>query len=68
MLSARFQGQDRAAKYPLGQDQLDIAQAQAEDVIKPYRMADDLGRKAVSGVSGELGRHQPSLAQLLRSG
>jgi hypothetical protein len=33
----------------LGQDQLDVTQAQAEDVVQPYSVADDLGRKPVPG-------------------
>jgi len=32
------------------QDQLDITQAEAEDVIQPDRVADDLGRKPVSWI------------------
>jgi len=32
----------------LGQDQLDVAQAQAENVIQPYSLADDFGRKAMA--------------------
>jgi hypothetical protein len=35
---------------PLGQDELHLAQAQAEDVIEPHGVADDLGREAVFGV------------------
>jgi hypothetical protein len=53
---------------PFGQKQFDVPEAQAEDMIEPDRVTDDLGRKAVSGVGGRLGRHQPSLAQPLRSG
>ncbi len=52
----------------LGQDQLDVPQAEAEDIIKPYSMADDLGREAVAGVGDGLGHHQPSLVQPPRSG
>jgi hypothetical protein len=37
-----------------GQDQLDVAQAQAEDVIQPDSVADDLGREAVSGIGHRL--------------
>ena len=32
----------------LGQDQLDIPKAQAEDLIEPHRVADQLGRKAMT--------------------
>ncbi len=35
---------------PLGQDQLHVAQAQAEAVAQPHRRADDLRRKAAAGV------------------
>jgi hypothetical protein len=56
------------ADAPLGQDQLHVAQAQAEDVVEPYCMADDLGREAVAGVGGGLGRHPASIAQPARSG
>jgi len=52
----------------LGQDQLDLAQAQAEHVIQPHRVADDLGREAVAGVGRGLGHHPTILAQPLRSG
>lgn len=40
-------GHDRA---PLGQDQLDISQAEAEHVVEPHGMADDLGWKPVTGI------------------
>ena len=58
-------GDDHA---PLGQDQLDIAQAEAEHVVQPDGVADDLGREAVPGVAGGVWRHPASLAQPLRSG
>jgi hypothetical protein len=32
----------------LGQDQLDVAQAEAEEVVQPYDVVDDLSRKAVA--------------------
>jgi hypothetical protein len=38
----------------LGEDQLDVAQAEAEEVVEPYGMPDDLGREAVAGVGGGL--------------
>jgi hypothetical protein len=34
----------------LGQDQLDVTQAQAEDVIQPHGVADDLGGEPVAVV------------------
>ncbi len=51
---------------PFGQDQLDIPQAQAEHVIEPHGMADELGREAVPGVGGRVWHHLTSLAQPLR--
>jgi hypothetical protein len=42
---------------PLGEDQLDVSEAQAEEVIQPDSVADDLGREAVPRVGGGLGRH-----------
>jgi hypothetical protein len=51
----------------LGQDQLNIPQAQAEDVTKPDCMTDDLGREAIAGgrergltASGQLRRSATS--------
>jgi hypothetical protein len=51
-----------------GQDQLDVAQAQAKNMIQSYGVADDLGREAVAGVGGEVRLHPASFAQLGRSG
>jgi hypothetical protein len=53
-------GHDHAA---FGQDQLDIPKAQAEDMIEPDRVADQLGRKAMTIV--RVGRlpHATILAQ-----
>lgn len=48
-----------------GQDQLDGAQAEAEDVIQPNGMADDLRRKPVPGI-GALRFHAGRLALLPR--
>jgi hypothetical protein len=53
---------------PLGQDQLHVAQAQAEKVVQPHGMADDLGRETVAGVGGGLWRHRASLDQPPRPG
>ncbi len=47
-----------------GQDQLDVAQAEAENVIQPHGMADDLGRKPMAAIEGRLCRHPISLARL----
>src|SRR5437763_8527476 len=41
---------------PLGQDELHLAQAQAEDVVEPHSVADDLGWEAGCGVGGGVGR------------
>ena len=42
---------------PFRQKQLNVSEAQAEKVVQPDGMADDLGREAVPGVGGALGRH-----------
>jgi hypothetical protein len=34
----------------LGQDQLDVAQVQSEDPLRPHGMTDDLSRKAMAAV------------------
>lgn len=52
----------------LGQHQLHVAQAQAEDVVKPYGIADDCRREAVAGVGRGLCRHHASMAPPSRSG
>jgi hypothetical protein len=36
----------------LSQDQLDVAQTEAEDMIQPHGMVDDLSREAMSGIRG----------------
>ena len=51
-----------------GEDQFDIAQAQAEDVIQPDGVADDLGWEAVSGIGDKVGRHPISVVQTGHSG
>ena len=48
----------------LRQDQLDVAQAEAEDVIQPDRVADDLRGKPMPGIRGVLRIHVGSLARL----
>ena len=53
---------------PLGQDQLDVTQAQAKQVVEPDSMLDYRGWEAVAGVGGGLGRHPASLARLFRPG
>ena len=53
---------------PLGQDKLHLAQAQAEHVVQPDGVADDLGWEAVARVGGGLGRHLAILPQSLRYG
>lgn len=53
----------RGRDAPFGQDQLDVSQAQAEHVVEPNGVADDLGREAVPAVAGGIGRHHASLAQ-----
>ena len=51
----------RNADPTLGQDQLDLTQAQAEDMVEPDGVADDRSREAVAGVPGQLGNHAISL-------
>src|SRR5437764_6631964 len=53
-------GHDHAA---LGQDQLDVPQTEAEYMIQPDRVADDLGREAMPRIGGGLWRHPVSLAR-----
>jgi hypothetical protein len=53
---------------PFGEDQLNIPEAQAEDVVEPDGVADDLGWEAVARVGGGLGHHLAILAQPYRSG
>ena len=52
----------------LGQDKLHLAQAQAEHVVQPDGVADDLGWEAVARVGGGLGRHLAILPQPIRYG
>ena len=52
---------------PFGEDQLNIPEAQAEDVVEPDGVADDLGWEAVAWEGGGLGRHLAILAQPCRS-
>jgi hypothetical protein len=47
----------------LGQDELEIAQAEAEEVIQPHSMTDDLGREAVAVIQGWLRGHAISLTR-----
>jgi hypothetical protein len=46
------------------QDQLNITQAEAEDVVQPDGVADDLARKPVPRIRGGFERHPVSLADL----
>jgi hypothetical protein len=46
------------------QDQLDVAQADAEDVIQPDRVADDLRGKPMTGIRGAFRIHAGSPARL----
>ena len=48
----------------LGQDQLDVAQAQAEAVIEPHRVLDDLSREAKAAVRVQRQVHGQSLPEL----
>jgi Transposase DDE domain/Cytochrome bd terminal oxidase subunit I len=53
---------------PLGQDQLHIPQAEAEQVVEPDGVADDLSWEAVARVGGEVCGHFASLADPSHSG
>jgi hypothetical protein len=48
----------------LGLHRLDVAQAEAEDVIQPHDMADDLGPKAMAMIRTGLRRHPVGFARL----
>ena len=62
---------ERAARLPnrlvggrdtaLAQEILDIPKTQAEAIVKPNRVTDDLGWKAISAVAGRLAGHPPTL-------
>lgn len=51
------------ADAPLGQDQLHLAQVQAENEIQSDSVADDRGWEAVSGLGRGLRRHPAILAR-----
>ena len=51
----------RHGDAPLGQKVFGVPEAQAEPVVQPDRVTDDLGRKSVSVVAGGLGDDQPTL-------
>jgi hypothetical protein len=53
----------RDAHTPLRQDQFDVPQAQAEDVVGPDRVGDDRGGKPVTAVADGFCGHPTSLAQ-----
>ena len=55
-------GHDHAS---FGEDQLDVPQTEAEDVIQPDGVSDYHGRKAMARIGGGLRRHPGSLAQYL---
>src|SRR4051794_24555404 len=46
------------------QDQFDVPKAEAEHVVQPDRVADDLGREPVPVIGGGLWCHRVSLTQL----
>jgi hypothetical protein len=51
-----------------GEDQFNVSEAQAEDVVQPGGMANDLIRKAVAGVGGGIRFHRGILTQPFCSG
>ena len=46
---------------PLGQQVLGIAETEAEAMVQPDGVADDLGWEAVAVVAGHVARHRPTL-------
>ena len=56
----RLVGEDDTA---LGQEQLDVAEAERERVVEPDRVGDDRGREAMAMVRVRCGSHSPNLAQ-----
>jgi hypothetical protein len=52
---------------PLGQDQFDVTQTQAEHMVEPNRVADDLRRETVARLRHRGRRHQISLSDPGRS-
>ena len=63
--SHRLVGDDNAS---FSQDQLHIAQAEAEYVVQPHGMADDLGRKSMTIVGVRWRLHAASFTALQRVG
>jgi hypothetical protein len=63
--SYRLIGNNNAA---LSQEQLDIPKAEAEDVVQPDSVADDLGREPMTIVRVGWRLPAPSLARLRASG
>ena len=47
---------------PLGEKILDISEAQAEAMVSPDRIADDLGRETIAGVTRPIALHGTSLS------
>ena len=52
---------------PLSQEQLDVTQAEAEHVIQPYSMADELGRKAMAVMRVGWWLHATTFVRLSRA-
>jgi hypothetical protein len=50
----------------LGQDQLDVAQAEAEYVVEPDGVADDLSGEPVTRIRDRVERHQINLSDPAR--
>jgi hypothetical protein len=61
-LPDRFIGHDDAA---LGEKILDVPKTQAEAMISPDRIADDLGRKTIDGVTRAIALHGTSVSGFL---
>ena len=62
-LPDRFIGYDDAA---LGEKIFDIPETQAEAMISPHRIADDLGRETIAGVTRAITLHGTSVSGFVR--
>jgi hypothetical protein len=62
-LTDRFIGYDDAA---LGEKLFDIPETQAEAMISPHRIADDLGREPIAGVTRAITLHGTSVSGFVR--
>jgi hypothetical protein len=64
LLAPASNGLIRDCDAPLGQQEFNVSKAEAEHVIQPDRMADDLGGEAMAVAWVRWGPHAASLASL----